>query len=191
MPSPVMDRAMELARVDLSPRHRGPRAVAVVAAAVASLVLCLLADWLLARAGVAVFPATKGYVHFRFSDYSKLTIIGVIIACAAWPVVARVTSDPRWVFFRLAILVTIVLLLPDLYIWVKGQPAHAVLFLVLMHLAIAVITYNLLVRVAPVREPASHGRVRHDGRDYGARHRCAWNVRPAQARGVRTCAWCG
>ncbi len=110
-------------------------------------------------------------MHFRFSDYSKLTIIGVIIACAAWPVVARVTSDPRWVFFRLAILVTIVLLLPDLYIWVKGQPAHAVLFLVLMHLAIAVITYNLLVRVAPVREPASHGRVSHDGRDYGARHR--------------------
>jgi hypothetical protein len=171
MPSPVMDRAMELARVDLSPRHRGPRAVAVVAATVASLVLCLLADWLLARAGVAVFPATKGYVHFRFSDYSKLTIIGVIIACAAWPVVARVTSDPRWVFFRLAILVTIVLLLPDLYVWVKGQPAHAVLFLVLMHLAIAVITYNLLVRVAPVREPASHGRVSHDRHDYGARHR--------------------
>jgi hypothetical protein len=27
----------------------------------------------------------------------------------------------------------------------------AVLFLILMHLAIAVITYNLLVRVAPVR----------------------------------------
>ena len=67
---------------------------------------------------------------------------------------ARVTSDPRWVFFRLAILVTIVLLLPDLYIWMQGQPGQAVLFLALMHLAIAVITYNLLVRVAPVREPA-------------------------------------
>jgi Family of unknown function (DUF6069) len=171
MPSPVMDRAMELARVDLSPRHRGPRAVAVVAATVASLVLCLLADWLLARAGGAVFPATKGYVHFRFSDYAKLTIIGVIIACAAWPVVARVTSDPRWVFFRLAVLVTIVLLLPDAYIWMKGQPAQAVLFLVLMHLAIGVITYNLLVRLAPVREPASHGRAGREHHDYGARHR--------------------
>lgn len=64
MPSPVMDRAMEIARVDLSPRHRGPRAAAVVAATVASVVLCLLADWLLAKAAVAVFPATTGYVHF-------------------------------------------------------------------------------------------------------------------------------
>ena len=171
MPSPVMDRAMELARVDLSPRHRGPRAGAVAAATVASLVLCLLADWLLARAGVAVFPATKGYAHFQFGDYAKLTIIGVLIACAAWPVVARVTSDPRWVFFRLAILVTIVLLLPDVYIWMQGQSGQAVMFLVLMHLAIGVITYNLLVRVAPVREPASHGRADGGRYEYGARHR--------------------
>ena len=171
MPSPVMDRAMELARVDLSPRHRGPRAGAVAAATVASLVLCLLADWLLARAGVAVFPATKGYAHFQFGDYAKLTIIGVLIACAAWPVVARLTSDPRWVFFRLAILVTIVLLLPDVYIWMQGQSGQAVMFLVLMHLAIGVITYNLLVRVAPVREAASHGRADGGRYEYSARHR--------------------
>ncbi len=170
MPSPVMDRAMEMARVDLSPRHRTPSAVAVVLATVASLVLCLLADWLLAKAAVAVFPATKGYVHFQFSDYAKLTIIGVIIACIGWPVVARVTSDPRWVFFRLAILVTIVLLLPDLYIWVKGQPGQAVLFLACMHLAIAVITYNLLVRVAPVRPAAAHGRTDQDPNSYSGRH---------------------
>ena len=171
MPSPVMDRAMELARVDLCPRHRGPRAVSLAVATVASLVLCLLADWLLAKAAVAVFPATKGYVHFQFSDYAKLTIIGVLIACIGWPIVARVTSDPRWVFFRLAILVTIVLLLPDLYIWMQGQPGQAVLFLALMHLAIGVITYNLLVRVAPVREPAGHGRTDPDLSEYGGRHR--------------------
>ncbi len=170
MPSPVMDRAMEMARVDLSPRHRTPSAVAVVLATVASLVLCLLADWLLAKAAVAVFPATQGYVHFQFSDYAKLTIIGVIIACIGWPVVARVTSDPRWVFFRLAILVTIVLLLPDLYIWVKGQPGQAVLFLACMHLAIAVITYNLLVRVAPVRAVAAHSRTAQDPSSHSGRH---------------------
>jgi hypothetical protein len=40
-----------------------------------------------------------------------------------------------------------------------------------MHLAIAVITYNLLVRVAPVREPASHGRTGPDHDEYGGRHR--------------------
>ena len=132
----------------------------------ASLVLCLLTELAAGQAAVAVFPATKGYAHFQFSDYAKLTIIGVIIACIGWPVVARVTSDPRWVFFRLAILVTIVLLLPDLYIWTQGQPGQAVLFLALMHLSIAVITYNLLVRVAPVREPDGHGRTDPDHSEY-------------------------
>ena len=101
--------------------------------------------------GEAVFPSTKGYVHFRFSDYSKLTIIGVIIACAAWPIVTRISSAPRWLFFRLAIVVTIVLLLPDLYILHQGQPPKAVAVLMCMHLAIAVVTYNALVRLAPVR----------------------------------------
>jgi len=162
---------MELARVDLSPRHRPPNLAAVGIATVASLVLCLLADWLLARLAVAVFPADKGYVHFQFSDYAKLTIIGVIIACIAWPIVARVTSDSRWAFFRLAILVTIVLLLPDLYIWLNGQPWHAVLFLAFMHLAIALITYNLLVHVAPVREPGSDARPGAAPHEYGGRHR--------------------
>ena len=104
--------------------------------------------------GEAVFPSTKGYVHFQFSDYSKLTIIGVIIACAAWPIVTRISSAPRWLFFRLAIVVTLVLLLPDLYILHQGQPPRAVAVLMCMHLAIAVVTYNALVRLAPVRPRA-------------------------------------
>jgi len=53
-------------------------------------------------------------------------VIGVIIASAAWPIVTRVTSAPRWLFCRLAILVTLVLWLPDLYILYRGQPADAV-----------------------------------------------------------------
>ena len=44
-----------------------------------------------------------------------------------------------------------VLLLPDLYILHQGQPARAVAVLMLMHLAIGLITYNVLVHVAPVR----------------------------------------
>ena len=97
------------------------------------------------RIGQAVFPSTKGYAHFRFSDYSKLTIIGVIIACVAWPIVTRISSAPRWLFFRLAIVVTLVLFLPDLYILKQGQPAKAVAVLMCMHLAIALVTYNALV----------------------------------------------
>ena len=54
-------------------------------------------------------------------------------------------------FIILAILVTLVLWLPDIYIWHQGQPAKAVLVLMAMHLAIALVTYNLLVHLAPVR----------------------------------------
>jgi hypothetical protein len=50
----------------------------------------------------------------------------------------------------LAILVTVVLLLPDVYILYRGQPADAVAVLMVMHLAIALVTYNLLVRLAPI-----------------------------------------
>jgi Family of unknown function (DUF6069) len=152
--SPIMNRARSLARFDPSPDHRGPHAGAVAAATVLSVGLCLLADALLTRVGIAVFPVTKGYVHFQFADYSKLTVIGVVIACVAWPIVARLTSDPRWVFVRLAVLVSAFLLLPDLAIWLEGQPGRAVLVLAAMHLAIALITYNVLVRLAPVRQLA-------------------------------------
>jgi hypothetical protein len=151
MQSPIVERARSLSRFDPSPGHRMPHLAAVAVATVLSVALCLLADALLVRIGTAVLPSTKGYVHFQFGDYSKLTIIGVIIACLAWPAVARLTSDPRWVFIRLAVVVTVFLLLPDLYIWMQGQPGLAVAVLVAMHLAIALITYNVLVRLAPVR----------------------------------------
>jgi Ca2+/Na+ antiporter len=91
-------------------------------------------------------------VHFRFSDYARLTVIGVVIACVAWPVVTRISSAPRWVFFRMAVLSTAVLWLPDLYILAKGQPPKAVLVLMVMHLAIALVTYNALVRLAPAKQ---------------------------------------
>ena len=154
MPSPVVDWALARARVEFSPRHRMPHPATVAAGTVLSVGLCLLADAALAKAGTTLFPATRGYVHFQFADYAKLTVIGVVVACLAWPVVVRVTSEPRWVFARLAVLVTIVLLLPDLYIWLTGQPGRAVLVLVAMHLAIALITYNVLVRMAPARPAA-------------------------------------
>ena len=137
--------------IDFAPQHRQPLPGRVVVAIVASVVGSLLADALLVVIGQALFPSTKGYVHFQFSDYARLTVIGVIIAGLAWPVVTRVSSEPRWLFFRLAIGVTVVLWLPDLYILAKGQPGDAVAVLMLMHLAIALVTYNLLVHVAPVR----------------------------------------
>ena len=151
MAQSTIQRALTYSRVDLAPPHRPPSALRVLLATVLSIGGSLLTDALLVSAGTLVFSSTKGYAHFQFSDYAKLTVIGVLIACAAWPVVARLSSAPRWLFFRLAIVVTLVLWLPDLYIWHQGQPAQAVLVLMAMHLAIAVVTYNLLVRLAPTR----------------------------------------
>jgi hypothetical protein len=146
----MLNQAASLVHLDFSPRHRQPPAWRVVLAAAAAVAGSLAADAILVAVGEAIFPRTSGYAHFQFSDYAKLTVIGVIIASAAWPVVTRVTSAPRWLFVRLAVLVTLFLWLPDLYILYRGQPADAVAVLMLMHLAIALVTYSLLVHVAPV-----------------------------------------
>lgn len=138
--------------LDFAPSFRVPSVLRLALATVLSIGLSLLADAALVAIGTRVFPSTKGYVHFEFHDYARLTIIGIVIACAAWPLVIRVSSAPRWVFLRAAIVVTAVLLLPDVYILHQGQPARAVAFLMLMHLAIGLITYNLLVHVAPPRK---------------------------------------
>jgi hypothetical protein len=146
--SQPIDRALRVFRVDFASAHRQPSAGRVLAATIASVAGSLAADALLVVIGQAVFPSTRGYAHFQFSDYSKLTIIGVVIACIAWPVVTRISSAPRWLFSRMAVAVTLVLWLPDIYILVQGQPSKAVAVLFVMHLAIAVVTYNCLVHIA-------------------------------------------
>ena len=154
LPQPV-GRVLHAFRVDFAPAHRQPSAVRVAAAAIAAVAGSLAADALLVVIGQAVFPSTRGYAHFQFADYSKLTVIGVVIACLAWPVVTRISSAPRWLFLRMAVAVTLVLWLPDVYILVLGQPPRAVAVLFAMHLAIAVVTYNCLVRLAGTRPPAT------------------------------------
>ena len=147
----LFERSLGLLKVDFAPTHRQPSTARLVLATVVSLVGSLALDAALVAIGEAVYPTTKGYVHFRFSDYSKLTVIGVIIACVAWPIITRISSAPRWLFFRLAIVVTLVLFVPDLYILKQGQPAKAVAVLMCLHLAIALVTYNALVHLAPVQ----------------------------------------
>jgi hypothetical protein len=120
---------------------------------VAALAGSLALDALLVALGTRLFPSTRGYVHFRFSDYGLLTVIGVVVACGAWPLTTRLSSAPRWLFLRLAVVVTLVLWLPDVWILVQGQPPRAVSVLIVMHLAVALCTYNVLVRLAPVRPP--------------------------------------
>jgi hypothetical protein len=147
----MLQKALDLIHLDFAPEHGQPSGGRLALATVVSVVGSLLADALLVVVAQAAFPSTKGYAHFQLADYGKLTVIGVIIACVAWPVTTRITSQPRWMFLWMAIGVTLVLWLPDVYILVKGQPAEAVGFLFLMHLAIALVTYNALVYLAPVR----------------------------------------
>jgi hypothetical protein len=140
---------MRAARIDLSARNVLPSASQLIVATLLAVVLSLTADALIVFIGTRMFPSTRGYPHFRFADYATLTIVGVVVACAAWPIVIRVSSCPRWLFIRLAAVVTIVLWIPDLYLLLRQQPVPAVALLMTMHLVVAIVTYNLLVRVAP------------------------------------------
>jgi hypothetical protein len=145
-------QALTWARVDLEPQHKQPSAIMVVVATVAALVGSLAADAALVAIGTALIPSIKGFVHFQFSDYARLTVIGVVFACIGWPIVTRISWSPRWLYLRLAVAVTIVLLAPDIWILLRGEPAKAVGVLMAMHLAIAVVTYNCMVRIARVRD---------------------------------------
>jgi hypothetical protein len=147
----VIERVMTWTKADFRPSHRQPQWWRVALATVLAVGLSLAACAALVAISEHVWPVTKGFGHFQFSDYAKLTVLGVLIACAGWPIVTRISSAPRWLFFRLAILVTLVLWLPDVWIWHLGEMQQGVAVLMVMHLAIALITYNVLVHVAPVR----------------------------------------
>lgn len=127
-----------------------PLAVAVSVAVVGSLA----ADRLLIALWTGVVPTSRGYGHFRLADYATLTVVGVLAAGAAWPVVCRICPTPRWLFLRLAGLVVVVLWLPDLVLLVGGQPVTDVAVLMVLHGVVAVITYHSLVRLAPPRHGA-------------------------------------
>ena len=151
---PLLDRV----HIDFVPAEPQPSWIRWILASVVAVVGSLAADALPVAAGKAVFPGTAHFAHYAFADYAKLTVIGVLIACVGWPVVTRVSSRPRWVYLRAAVVVTAVLLVPDLYIWLQGESGRGVLVLVAMHLAIAVVTYNALVRIAPAGGTgADHG----------------------------------
>jgi hypothetical protein len=121
----------------------------LVAATVLALVASLAADAGIVLVVTRAFPTTRGYGHFRFSDYATLTAVGVVVAAASWPVVVRISSAPRWLYVRLAVGVTAVSLLPDVWLLVRSQPPRAVVALMVMHVAVAVLTYHIVVRVAP------------------------------------------
>jgi hypothetical protein len=126
-----------------------PRPLLLVLASIVAWSGSLLTCAVLVMIGVAVFPDTAGYVHFRFVDYAKLTTVGVLVGCVAWPVFCAVFVRPRLLYVWATILVSMVLLAPDAWILLHGAPAHAVVVLVAMHLAVAAVTLLGLLLLAP------------------------------------------
>ena len=83
---------LESARIDFrGPTNSQPAPWRFALAAGLAIGQSLAADVGLVHAGVALFPSTRGFSHFRFSDYATLTCIGVVVAFAGWPLVIRVS----------------------------------------------------------------------------------------------------
>lgn len=150
-PPLLVKQALTRARLDWTPSDEPASTARAVLASVLSVVAALAFNAGLVRIVTTWSPSLKTYSHFHFVDYGSLTVLGVVGACVAWFVVSRISSSPRWFFARLAVVATIVLLAPDAWIIVGHEPIRAVSTLIAMHVAMALLTYNILVRVAPVR----------------------------------------
>ena len=144
-------RAVDYFTVDLPWGRRQPGLGRFSTAAVVSVLGSLAACAVIVSIGTAIFPATAGYEHFRFLDYAKLTVPGVVAASLAWPVVTLFSSRARRLFAWLTVVVTLGGLAPDAWILYRGDAPEAVLVLVVMHLALAAVTYPALVYIAPQR----------------------------------------
>ena len=132
-----------------------PSTKRVLSAGLVSLVSSLLAAFVLAELGRAVFTVPREFDKFNFGGYGFLTTVGVIGAVIGWPLVNRVSSKPVWLYARAAVAVTVVLLLPDFYLFTQpGNPAGPVITLIVMHIAIAICTYFAMTRLAPPQQVA-------------------------------------
>lgn len=121
-------------------------ALVTVLSALVSLVVNAALVWL----ATAFDPSLQHFSHFRLADYGALTVIGVAGAGVAWFLATRNFTTPRRTFFRVAVVVMVVLWIPDVWLLIKHEPTRAVVFLIIMHVAVALITYNFLVLLAPV-----------------------------------------
>jgi hypothetical protein len=147
-PPTAIRRAQEVTRLDLRPLHPPPSlgriALAGVLSAVASVVACVI----LSEAGKALLSPPASFDKFTPPGYIVLTVLGVAAATVGWAILVRMTSQPRWCLTVAAVLVTIVLLLPDVAI-LPQDPTSDVVVLMIEHVAIAIITTWLLLRVSP------------------------------------------
>jgi hypothetical protein len=151
--SSLAQRAFRLAGINPSPKAAPPTHRRLAAAGLAAVVVSLVADIVLAAAGRAAFTVPVSFSKFSFGSYGLLTVLGIAGATATWGAVTRLSSRPKWLLTRLAVLVSALFLIPDfLLLGTPANPTGPVVILMLMHLAIAAITYTALIKVAPVRQ---------------------------------------
>jgi hypothetical protein len=150
IPQPVR----EYFRIDVPRLRAQPRAGRFAAATVVAIIGSVAACALLALAGTALFPSTRGYEHFQFGDYTKLTVLGVLFAAAGWLVACALSSRARRLYLWAAVAVTIASFAPDVWILMHGQTAEGVFVLAVMHIAVAIMTYLAIVWIAPQRDAA-------------------------------------
>ena len=148
----VAQRVSRFTRTGPAPHAVPPSLRRVAAAGLAAAAVSLAADVALVAVGRAAFAVPASFGKFAFGTYAVLTVLGVAGATATWWAVTRLSSKPKWLLTRLAALVTALFLIPDfLLLGTPGNPAGPVVILMLMHLAIAAITYLALIKVTPVR----------------------------------------
>ena len=159
----VGQRALRAARIGPSPGVP-PSAVrlvvATLAALLASLALCVLA----VHVAEAQFPATRHFSHFRAADYGSLVVAGVLLGSGTWAVLVHASAAARRVFLRLAAVAMLLLWVPDAVLFALGEPAAGVGTLMVMHLLVALATYQALVRIAPQRSAAEGGALPDEAR---------------------------
>lgn len=153
----LVSRLQARTNVDLRRVSDRPALARIVMAGVISLVASLVADAFLVAVGRGLFHRSGGFGPFHASAYVPLTVLGVVGATVGWAVLLQVTSRPRWVLLRAAIVVTVVLLVPDVNL-LPTNPGGPVATLMVMHLAIAVVTYAALRGMAPARGTPVPGR---------------------------------
>jgi hypothetical protein len=150
-----LDRLRWWATFDWSPPHRPPTLGRFVLATASALSGSLVADGVVVAVTEHLYPSLRHYAHFTPVAWVGLSVIGILGASAGWPVVAAFTRRPRWLYGWMAFAVTLVLLLPDIALLGQGNPGKAVAALMTMHMTIAVVTFESLVRLAPER-PIHH-----------------------------------
>ncbi len=145
--SSLAQRASRLAGTGPAPQAAPPTHRRLAAAGLVAAAVSLAADIVLATVGRAAFTVPAAFGKFDFGTYSLLTVLGIAGANATWGAVTRLSSRPKWLLTRLAVLVTALFLIPDfLLLGTQGNPAGPVAILMLMHLAIAAITYLVYFR---------------------------------------------